>query len=98
MTKEEAIALYKTEWWKSKTLEEVAEFQINEEKLCCPFDVFHKAVEKWLGRRVWTHEFIDPQALKDEKAGKRKPENPIESLRRISPDIPIIAVITDKGE
>jgi len=26
-------------------------------KLCCPFGVFHEAVEKTLGRPVYTHEF-----------------------------------------
>ena len=96
MTKEEAIKLAESKWWKSKSDEEIAEFQIHESKLCCPFGVFHKAVETWLRRPVWTHGFADTQALIDEKVGKRKAEDPITSLRRIAPGKPIIAVIHDK--
>lgn len=97
LTKEEAIKLAKSKWWEGKSDEEIAEFQIHEHRLCCPFEVFHKAVETWLGRPVWTHEFADPQALIDEKVGKRKAEDPITSLRRIAPDKPIIAIIHDKS-
>lgn len=92
MNKQEAIKLYDTKWWESKTKDEIAEFQIHEPKLCCPFDVFHEAVEAWLGRPVWTHEFADTQALIDEKEGKRRVEDPITSLRRVAPDKPIIVV------
>lgn len=56
MTSEEAIALSKTEFWKHLTHKEIAAFQMKEEKLCMPFDVFHEAVTKALGRPVWTHE------------------------------------------
>ena len=94
MNKKEAIKLYKSKWWKNKSDEEIAEFQIHEPRLCCPMEVFHRAVETWLGRPVWTHEFADPQALIDEKAGKRKAEDPITSLKRIAPNKPIIAVIS----
>jgi hypothetical protein len=93
MTKEDATKMYESGWWKNKTPNEIAEFQIHEEKLCLPFDEFHAAVEKWLGRPVWTHEFADPQALIDEKDGKRKAQNPFESLQRIAPNKPIIANI-----
>jgi len=92
MTKEEAVSLYNSGWWKDKTPEETAEFQLNEEKLCCPFEVFHEAVEKYLGRPVWTHEFADFQRLLDEKNGKVIPEDPLTSLRRIAGDRPIIVV------
>lgn len=94
MTKEEAIKLYETRWWEAKTEEEIAEFQIHEPKLCCPFDVFHGAVETWLGRPVWTHEFADTQALIDEKQGKRKAEDPITSLERVAHGKPVIVVVT----
>lgn len=57
MTEEEAIALHDSEFWKPMSYEERAKFQMLEERLCMPFDVFHEAVEKALGRSVWTHEF-----------------------------------------
>lgn len=95
VTKDEAIKLAESGWWKDKTYEEIAEFQIHEPLLCCDFDVFHKAVEVWLGRPVWTHEFADPQALIDEKEGKRNFEGPIQSLQRLAPNKPIITVVTE---
>lgn len=55
--KEKAIQLYETEWWKEKSYHEIAEFQLFTKELSCPFDVFHEAVEKSLGRPVFTHEF-----------------------------------------
>lgn len=89
--------MYNSGWWKTKTPEEIAEFQIHEEKLCVPFDVFHESVEKWLGRPVWTHEFADPNALIAEKEGKRVFEGPITSLHRIAPNKPIMIVNTKGG-
>jgi len=72
LTKEEAIKKSNSYWWLLKTDEEIAEFQIREPRLCCPFEVFHKAVETWLGRPVWTHEFADPELLIAEKeSGKQ---------------------------
>ena len=55
--KDKAIALYDSNWWEGKTHREIAEFQLFTKELCCPFDVFHEAVEKSLGRPVFTHEF-----------------------------------------
>ena len=95
LTKEEAIRLVETKWWEEKTDEEIAKFQIHEPRLCCPLEVLHKAIETWLGRPVWTHEFTDPQALIDEKEGKRTFEGPIESFQRIAPGKPIIVIKTN---
>jgi hypothetical protein len=65
MTKERAIALFDSKFWEDMSHEERARFQMNEERLCMPFDVFHEAVEKTLGRPVFTHEFAFP-SLKEE--------------------------------
>ena len=84
MTKEEAIAMYDSGWWKDKTAKEIVAFQLYEDRLCLPFAEFQKAVESALGRSVWTHEFADRDGLKAEFEGKREPEtNPIESAQRI---------------
>lgn len=66
MTKEQAVALAKSGWWKDKSHEEIAIFQLYEERLCMPFDVFQEAVEKLLKRPVFTHEFARPDRLKAE--------------------------------
>ena len=57
MTKKEAIALHDSKFWEPMTYAERAKFQLFEPKLCMPFGVFHEAVEKALGRPVFTHEF-----------------------------------------
>jgi hypothetical protein len=72
LTKEEAVKKSQSKWWLDKTDEEIAEFQIHESRLCCPFEVFHKAVETWLGRPVWTHEFADPKLLIAEKESTKQ--------------------------
>ena len=71
MTKEQAIALHDSGFWREMTLEDRARFQLHEPRLCMPFDVFHEAVEKTLGRPVFTHEFADSEALADaERRGR----------------------------
>jgi len=57
MTRKEAIALHESKFWENMSYEERAKFQLFEPKLCMPFDVFHEAIEKTLGRPVFTHEF-----------------------------------------
>ena len=67
MTKDQAIAFYQSGAWKAMSDEERARFQISEDLLCMPFDVFHQAVEKTLGRPVYTHEFgLNREGLKAE--------------------------------
>ena len=67
MTKEDAVKLAESNFWESMSYKERAIFQINEPKLCMPFDVFHEAVEKTLGRPVYTHEFgLNYEGIKSE--------------------------------
>lgn len=101
LTKEEAIKLYESKWWEDKTKEEIAEFQIHEPLLCCPFEIFHESVEAWLGRPVWTHEFADSQALIDEKEGKVKTStfgDVVDKLKAMAPEKPIVAVVIGDDE
>lgn len=56
MTKEEAIAKFDSKFWEPMTYLERAKFQLFESRLCMPFDVFHEAIEKAIGRPVFTHE------------------------------------------
>jgi hypothetical protein len=55
--KENAIKLYNSNWWEKLSHREIAGVQLFTIELCCPFDVFHEAVEKSLDRPVFTHEF-----------------------------------------
>lgn len=69
MTRDEAIEFFNSGKWKAMTHEQRTDFQLAEQLLCMPFDVFHEAVTHALGRPVWTHEFADRQSLLDERAG-----------------------------
>jgi hypothetical protein len=57
LTREEAVALYNSGFWETMSSEERAKFQMLNERLCMPFDVFSEAMSKYLGRPVYTHEF-----------------------------------------
>jgi hypothetical protein len=57
VTKENAVALYESGFWKQMSYKEIAKFQLMEDLLCMPFEVFHEAITKALGRSVYTHEF-----------------------------------------
>jgi hypothetical protein len=91
LTREEALAKFKTEWWKTATPDEIAEFQLGEQFLCCPWILFQKAVQLYMGRPVWTHEFADPEALKREKRDGMG-ETPLTKLIRMSNGKEIIDV------
>jgi len=71
MTRYEAIKLYESKFWESLSLQKRAIFQMFEDRLCMPFDIFHEAVEKTLGRPVFTHEFgFNRDGLKKELLGE----------------------------
>ncbi len=86
MTKEQAIALFESKFWEPMSYVERATFQLFERKLCMPFGVFHEAVEKALGRPVYTHEFgLNLDGLKKELMG----ENPAPTIEQIINIIPV---------
>lgn len=71
MTHAEALEKVATRWWEVATPQEIATFQLREDRLCCPFDVFQLAVESTLGRPVFTHEFgMNRDGLLNELAAK----------------------------
>lgn len=57
LTQEQAIAVYESGEWKDWGDEEIVKFQLYQDRLAVPFDKFHAAVGRVLGRSVWTHEF-----------------------------------------
>jgi hypothetical protein len=71
MTKEQAIAIYKSGCWREWTDDQKVRFQLFESRLCMPFDVFHAAIEKVLNRPVWTHEFAYEDAIIKEYLGEK---------------------------
>lgn len=100
LTKDQAIAIAESRVWEGWTFEERVRFQLFEDLLCMPFSVFHEAIEKELGRPVWTHEFAFVEGLRDEWAGKRGKPTMDEIIALIPPEKLIIVktVETDGGE
>ena len=102
MTKKEAVAMFNSGWWKTKTPVEIAAFQLNEERLCLPFHEFHIAVEKALGRSVYKHEFADRDALVAELEGKAPAPDFGEVLKkledRIGSDKVILVSVPEDGK
>ena len=86
LTKEQAIEFSEAKMWESMTLRERAEFQIQQQLLCMPFDKFHEAVEKTVGRPVFTHEFgVNVDGLKEEIFNGAPPPSFSEILEMLIP-------------
>lgn len=74
LTKEQAINLADSEIWKEWSDEEVVKFQLFQKRLCMNFSRFHEAVEKVLGRPVFTHEFgMNYEGIVKEYLGVEEP-------------------------
>lgn len=95
MTEDEAKALAESGFWEDMSLEDRAIFQLCEDRLCMPFDIFHQAIEAALGRPVWTHEFADADRLKRELFGDEPAPSMQEILEMIPADKRVIVCITE---
>lgn len=84
MTEQQAIALFDSRFWETMTFVERATFQLHEKRLCMPFGIFHEAVEKTLGRPVFTHEFAWKDDLVKELLGS-KPAPTFEEIVSLIP-------------
>lgn len=73
------------------TSRQIAEFQIEQDRLCVPFDVFHKAITEALGRPVYTHEFaLNRDGLRKELRGEKEPPTLEEIINLIPEDKRIV--------
>lgn len=57
LTKEQAIAFADSKIWEHWTDDQIVRLQLFQQRLAVPFSRFHEAIEKVLGRPVYTHEF-----------------------------------------
>lgn len=73
LTKEQAISFGENKLYENMSYRQIAEFQMEQDLLCVPFDVFHEAMEKTLGRPVFTHEFAFRNELRKELYGEKEP-------------------------
>ena len=57
LTAEEATEKAKSRWYEGLSPREIVDFQLYEESMCMPLDLFEKALDDALGRLIHTHEF-----------------------------------------
>lgn len=73
LTEEQSVALASTNWWETKSDRDIVGFQLFQRRLCMPFSRFHEAIEKALGRPVFTHEFgLNLEGIKAEFLGVKQ--------------------------
>ena len=95
-TREQCIALAESKFWEGMSFRERAEFQMAEELLCMPFTVFHEAMEKTLGRPIFTHEFgLNYQGLRDELFRGTPAPSLEEILSLIPEEKRVLVVVTE---
>ena len=91
LTEQQAIAFYENKCYEGMTSRQIAEFQIGQDRLCVPFDVFHKAITEALGRPVYTHEFaLNRDGLRKELRGEKEPPTLEEIINLIPEDKRIV--------
>lgn len=96
LTEAEAIAFHDARRWVTMSLRERAEFQLRQDRLCMPFGVFHEAVEKTLGRPVFTHEFgLNRCGLIAELAGLAPAPSLEEVIEQIPEEKRVVVVLED---
>lgn len=93
LTKEQAIAFYENKLYENMTLKQRAEFQLEQDRLCMPFDIFHEAIEKTLERPVFTHEFAFRDELKKELYGEKEAPTFEEIIKLIPEEKRILIVL-----
>lgn len=87
LTKEQALAFAENKLYEYLTKRQIAEFQLEQDRLCMPFDVSHEAIEKTLNRPVFTHEFgLSRERLYNEVFGSRKRPELQDILKSIPQD------------
>jgi len=87
LTTEQAVSFDESKAYEGMSQREIAEFQINQDILCMPFNIFHEAVEKTLDRSIFTHEFgLNYEAIKSEIMDGRQPPSFEEIISLIQSD------------
>jgi hypothetical protein len=94
LTKEQAVTLAGLKWWEGAELVQVGAACLGQSRLCCPFDELHRGVEAFMGRPVWTHEFVDPERLRRERNGETVAD-PLQMLVDMAGRDRVIALLLD---
>jgi len=99
LSQDEAILFAESKAWEPMTHRQRAEFQLYQHRLCMPFDVFQEAIEKSLGRGVWTHEFaLNYAGLQRELRGEVGAPSMQEIVEMIPGEKRIVVMLEDDDE
>lgn len=93
VTKEQAIRIGESGVLETCSDETIVKFQLFQHLLCMDFGRFHQAVEKVLGRPVWSHEFANHEAIVSEYLGEKEPPTMEEIINMIPEEKRIILEI-----
>ena len=94
LNEKEAIAFGNSGIWKDWTYKQKAAFQLFQDRLCMPFDVYHEAVEKSLNRPVYTHEFgLNRDGLILELCGEKESPSLEDIINMIPEEKRIVVVV-----
>ena len=86
MSRLQITAFIKQRLWESMSWEELAKFQVTQETLCVPFDLYRNAAERTLGRPLFNLQLANGrERVKSELFGGTPPE----SLREVIDIIPL---------
>jgi len=96
LTEEEAIKYAESGIWKNWSAEEIVKFQLFQRRLCMPFIIFHRAIEKVLGRPVWVHEFANRKLLIEEYLRLRNKPT-MEEIIELIPKNKRIIILTEEA-
>lgn len=96
ITREEAIALHDSGAWKNWPDDTIVGFQLFQDCLAIPFSRFHEAVEKVLGRPVFTHEFAFADQLRAEYRKERAPKT-FDEIMALIPEDKLLLVVRDES-
>ena len=93
-----AIVLFESQWWLTRSIREIAKFQLFTVELCLPFGIFHRALEEVLGRPIWIHEFgFSAESLALEFLDERDPPT-LEEIFALVPHNQTCGVIVEPSE
>lgn len=96
ITESEARALAASGFWLTISPREIATFQMETWRLCMPFKIFHEALEKALGRPVFTHERgLNYEGLRQELRGERPTPSFADILNLIPREKRILVMLGD---
>ena len=91
-SKEQAIKFYNSEVWKDMSDKDLVKFQLFQDRLCMPFEVFHATMSKILKRDIYTHEFgLNRDGLTKEYLGEKEPPT-FEEIMNLIPVEKIILI------